>query len=288
MRMNRKAALVASVGMVAFTAACSDSPTAPVTARTPTRPNMVAVSPVAPVIGQITVCKVWEGTAGGATTINSAVTLDPGAAGTTTIVGDNSFNSGECTLRATTTQGADFFDEVTTTEVVPAGAELILVQRFDVGGPAGGTVISNGAAIGFNVFHGSVVVFTNRLLPPPPGNEGCTPGYWKQEQHFGSWAPVALNTTFSSVFGAGIFGGTLLQALENNGGGLDALIRHGAAAYLNAQNATVDYAYTTAQVIDIVQGDGAYAGLSVEERKDLLDAANNGVGGCPLDRAELD
>jgi len=31
-----------------------------------------------------------------------------------------------------------------------------------------------------------------------------------------------------------------------------------------------------------VQGDGAYAGLSVEDRKDLLAAANEGAGGCPL------
>jgi len=182
MRMNRKAALAASVGMVAFTVACSDSPTAPVTARTPSRPSMVLTSPVAPVIGQITVCKVWDGTAGGATTINAAITADRGALGNSTIVGDASFNSGECTLRATTTQGSDFFDDVTITEVVPAGAELTLVQRFDVGGPAGGTVVSNGVAIGFNVFHGTVVVFTNRLLPPPPTGCTFTKG-WYQSKH---------------------------------------------------------------------------------------------------------
>lgn len=172
MRMNRKVVLVTGIGMVAFTAACSDSPTAPVAARTPTRPSMVASSPVTPVIGQITVCKVWDGTAGGATTIAAAVSADRGAVGNSTIVGDASFNNAECTLRATTTQGSDFFDDVTITETVPAGAELTLVQRFDVGGPAGGTVVANGVAIGFNVFHGTVVVFTNRLLPPPP--TGCT------------------------------------------------------------------------------------------------------------------
>jgi hypothetical protein len=285
MRMNRKSALVAGAGMaVAFLAACSDSPMAPEAARMPSRPSLVAVSPQAPVVGEITVCKVWDGTAGGATTINAAVSTDRGALGNSAIVGDNSFASGECTLRATTTQGSDFFDDVTITEVVPAGAELTLVQRFDVGGPAGGTVVSNGTVVGFNVFHGSVIVFTNRLIPT--GDEGCTPGYWKQDQHFGNW-PVALNTTFTSVFGAGIFGGTLLDALGLTGGLDNQLARHGAAAYLNAASGDVDYAYTTAQVIDIVQGDGAYAGLSVEARKNLLAAANEGVGGCPLGRAEL-
>jgi len=173
MRMNRKAALGASVSMVALLAACSDSATEPTVARTLSRPSMVVSAPVPPVIGQITVCKVWDGTAGGATTIAAAVSADRGALGNSTIVGDNSFNNAECTLRATTTQGSDFFDDVTVTETVPAGAELTLVQRFDVGGPAGGTVVANGVAIGFNVFHGTVVVFTNRLLPPPPP-PGCT------------------------------------------------------------------------------------------------------------------
>jgi len=37
----------------------------------------------------------------------------------------------------------------------------------------------------------------------PLGGQGCTPGYWKQEQHFGSWtnhAPVAPMTTFRDAF----------------------------------------------------------------------------------------
>src|SRR5215210_35264 len=34
----------------------------------------------------------------------------------------------------------------------------------------------------------------------PDGNEGCTPGYWKQPQHFDSWVVYSPNQLFSSVF----------------------------------------------------------------------------------------
>jgi hypothetical protein len=64
------------------------------------------------------------------------------------------------------------------------------------------------------------------------------------------------------------------------GGGNNALARHAVAALLNSASGGVDYEFSTAQVLDIVQGDGAYAGLSVEQRKDLLAVANE--RGCPL------
>jgi hypothetical protein len=295
MRMNGKIATTAgAVLTAAFLAACSDSPMAPAASSklTSTRPSFITVDQIpagfAPEAGKIKVCKVWDNPGAGTipnTTINRVGNdVTPTAATLTLTAGPYVLGHNQCANVATSTEGNGIFDDVSLTETVPAGHSLVQVQRFDFGGAT--SVIANGAAIGFNTFHGSTIVFTNHFTPPP-GNEGCTPGYWKQEQHFGSWAPVALNTTFTSVFGAGIFGGTLLEALGQNGGGIDALIRHGAAAYLNAQNATVDYQYSAAQVIDIVQGDGAFAGLSIEARKNLLDAANNGVGGCPLNRDEL-
>ena len=120
--------------------------------------------------------------------------------------------------------------------------------------------------------------------PPPTGNEGCTPGYWKQDQHLDSWVGTgyAPNQDFDTVFGVNFFNPnqTLVQAAGANGGGTDALARHAVAALLNSASADVDYPYTTAQVLDIVQGDGAYAGLSVEARKNLLAAANE--LGCDL------
>ena len=121
------------------------------------------------------------------------------------------------------------------------------------------------------------------LCSPPPGDEGCTPGYWKQEQHFDSWIPTgyAPEDLFSDVFGFSITilwsergkpqplsTPTLLQALEANGGGDSRLARHGVAALLNA--AHPDVAYPIADVIKAVR-DG-----NVDE---LVEA--NELG-CPL------
>lgn len=119
--------------------------------------------------------------------------------------------------------------------------------------------------------------------PPPVGREGCTPGYWKQDQHFDSWKVYSQGADFDATFGVNFFTPnlTLLQALENGGGGLDALGRHAVAALLNAAAGSgVGYPYTTAQVIAIVRGTGSYSALSVEARKNLLADANE--LGCPL------
>jgi hypothetical protein len=57
---------------------------------------------------------------------------------------------------------------------------------------------------------------------PPPAFEGCTPGFWKQEQHFDSWAGFTMNQTLESVFEVpdsfGLDNATLLQALSFKGG----------------------------------------------------------------------
>ncbi len=91
--------------------------------------------------------------------------------------------------------------------------------------------------------------FTNTYTPP--ATQGCSPGYWKQSQHFGSYPDgIYPNTTFQSVFGSNAFGNkTLLQVLSQGGGGLNALGRIMVAAYLNA--ATIeDFAYTPEEVIE--------------------------------------
>jgi hypothetical protein len=146
------------------------------------------------------------------------------------------------------------------------------------------TAFTNGGSVFVNYIHGVTVTFTNNQpdVPPPSGDEGCTPGFWKQPQHLDSWTTYAPGADFDATFGVNLFTPniTLQQALELNGGGTQALARHAVAALLNAASADVDYTYTTAQVLDIVQGDGAYAGLTVEQRKNLLAAANE--IGCPL------
>jgi hypothetical protein len=122
----------------------------------------------------------------------------------------------------------------------------------------------------------------------PPGDEGCTPGYWKQEHHFGNWPETTdpYTTTFGGVFGCSdvqaqkpesgdICAMTLLTVLELKGGGNNALARHAAAAYLNAAS-SVMYPYDVAGVIKLLNSFD----------KDALEEANESY--CPLGRSELD
>ncbi len=127
--------------------------------------------------------------------------------------------------------------------------------------------------------------FVPRDVPPPSGGQGCTPGYWKQSQHFGSWtSPYTPTTAFSSVFSNTFPGMTLLQVLEQGGGGMRALGRHAAAALLNAASADVSYDLTVEQVISSFNS--AYASGNagtIARQKDLFDMLNN--LGCPLGRS---
>jgi hypothetical protein len=112
---------------------------------------------------------------------------------------------------------------------------------------------------------------------------GCTPGFWKQKQHFGDWTnPPAdpYSTTFAQVFTVIPTNGDMLlaKALKQGGGGENALLRHGSAAYLNAISPDVDYFFTADEVVTMVQD--AYASGDFEAAKDLLEAENE--RGCPL------
>jgi hypothetical protein len=125
-------------------------------------------------------------------------------------------------------------------------------------------------------------------VPVPPeerGMEGCTPGYWKQPQHFGSWngTGYATGNDFDTVFGVNLFDPniTLLQALGRNGGGVNALARHATAALLNASSGGVEYYWTADEVRGVVQM-AAAGSLSFEAAKDLLAPYNE--KGCPLGR----
>lgn len=124
-------------------------------------------------------------------------------------------------------------------------------------------------------------------------DEGCTPGYWKQAQHFGNWGcdyiPTGVNATqFFSVF-TGITNRqglsvslTLLQALNLNGGKFQALARHAAAAILNACS-DINYQYSEAQVKAMVVA--AFNTGNFSTALNNLVAANE--RDCPLGRAEL-
>jgi len=97
---------------------------------------------------------------------------------------------------------------------------------------------------------GILVEFFNSAIPTT-GGEGCTPGYWKQPQHFDSWVGYTQNQLFSSVFEDAFPGKTLLEVISNGGNTAgEALGRHTVAALLNAASGSgVSYDLTTAQVI---------------------------------------
>ena len=133
----------------------------------------------------------------------------------------------------------------------------------------------------------------------PRGGEGCTPGFWKQKQHFGSWPNIYKPkvTKFGDVFTTPtnlkikvdgvqiyLYKATLLEALNAQGGGVNALARHGVAAILNAAS-NINYAYSVQQVKDMVNA--ALANPSkIEDTKNKLAIANE--KGCPFGRDECE
>jgi hypothetical protein len=129
-------------------------------------------------------------------------------------------------------------------------------------------------------FHFDQVRVITRCAPPPPtGDEGCTPGYWKQPQHLDSWVGFAPTQKYESVFGVNVPGDpTLLDALRAKGGGINALMRHSVAALLNASSPDVAYPLTVSQVIAKVQA--AIAGGTIEQTKNEFEQFNE--LGCPL------
>jgi hypothetical protein len=119
------------------------------------------------------------------------------------------------------------------------------------------------------------------LCTPPAGGEGCTPGYWKQEHHFDSWVGYSPNQLFSSVFEDAFPGMTLLQVLQQGGGGLKALGRHTVAALLNASAGSgVEYEFTTAEVIQAFNNTYPAVGAGYEIQKNIF--AQENERGCPL------
>ena len=115
--------------------------------------------------------------------------------------------------------------------------------------------------------------------PSHDGPEGCTPGYWRQWQHYDSWTGYEPGDDFGTVFGVKpAFRATLGQAVEFNGGGEYALARHAVAALLDSMHSRVDYPYTKDEVIAVVRW--AYEHADFETAKNQLASANE--QDCPL------
>ena len=277
----RKMNFALALGAIATAAACSQP-------MTPATPSAVDVSTAAVTrqaeLGLFEVCKDYSGTPGPAVVVT--VTVDLASNGSIDQTFTRTISGGTCQeVYTDTTPGTD---TVTVTEAVPAGYTASFVRTQLTGATSVTTSGSGNTTNGLvadlatsDNGRGVLVVFTNTLIPPPPsdGDEGCTPGYWKQDQHFDSWtAPFTPNTLFSSVFENAFPGMTLDQVLGQGGGGLNALGRHTVAALLNAASPGVDYPLTVAQVISGFNA--VFPGGDYETLKNRWAAFNE--LGCPL------
>lgn len=137
--------------------------------------------------------------------------------------------------------------------------------------------------------------------------EGCTPGYWKQDQHFDSWVghfpgdplvglfsevgfePYTSHVAKLDSGGTAVMGtATLVEALQFGGGDTVAdkaeiLLRAAVAAVLNADNPGVQYPWTSGAIVDAVNAALASGDpVQIINLATQLDADNNGRGGCPL------
>ena len=115
----------------------------------------------------------------------------------------------------------------------------------------------------------------------PDGDEGCTPGYWKQPHHFDSWtAPFDPDDSFSDHFDNAFPGQTLLDVLKQGGGGLNALGRHTVAALLNAASPDVAFCVTADEVIQMFNDVWPGTNTDYQALKDFFEECNE--AGCPL------
>jgi hypothetical protein len=216
--------------------------------------------------------------------IGSAATFEVSVDGGSPV--EHSLADGECKLVHYNTGDVDEVDVVTVTELSSVDTKL---DSITVDSTHGATITRLPTIVGTTTVavtttrsKGAILTFYNSAIPHFSGGQGCTPGYWKQSQHFDSWtAPYTPNTLFSDVFDDAFPGKTLLQVVSKGGGGLDALGRHTVAALLNAASADVSYDYPTPA--DVIAGfNGAYPGPSslYEFLKNEFEKYNE--QGCPL------
>jgi hypothetical protein len=162
---------------------------------------------------------------------------------------------------------------------VPAGVSSVTAQVLSADSGVGQYNDAKPASLVWVV---STFRLEKDIPPPPPGGEGCTPGYWKN--HPDSWGPTGYSPTdvFDQIFNVSAFGSkTLEEVLRTGGGGLIALGRSAVAALLSAAHPDVDYDLTEAQVLTLVH-DAIVSGDAdkIERLKNYLDELNN--AGCPL------
>jgi hypothetical protein len=153
---------------------------------------------------------------------------------------------------------------------IPAQTDTLTIQPLSVDNEGG----EEGDPASFDWIAAALSV------PTTSGGDGCTPGYWKQEHHFFAWYGYTPDMLFSDVFEDAFPGMTLLEVLEQGGGGLNALGRHTVAALLNASSPNTNYDLWIVDVIDSFES--VYPGSKKDYnlQKDIFQFFNE--QGCPL------
>lgn len=207
-----------------------------------------------------------------ATIIVKKITVPSGAPTTFTFTGDaaGSIGDGQSITAGNLSPGT-----YTSTEQVPAGWQLTSITCDDAN--SSGNVSTTTAT--FHVSSGQIVMCTfTDTSTEKIGRQGLTLGYWKQSQHFAAWAIYTQSATFDSVFNVSVFpsGFTLLQALQQGGGGVNALGRQAVAALLDATSPSLDYPLYSWQVIQLVH-DAITSGnaKTIQNLESQLDADNS-------------
>jgi hypothetical protein len=129
---------------------------------------------------------------------------------------------------------------------------------------------------------------TTTTTTTPPAGKGCTPGFWKNNadkkgasQWPDGFEPTDLVGDLFEDAPASVAGLTLLEGLQEGGGGVDALTRHAIAAVLNAAHPDVGSPLTVAAIVEAVNA--AFASedaAQIEDLKDMLAGFNE--AGCPI------
>lgn len=179
--------------------------------------------------------------------------------------------------------------------LAPGGAELAefaipITTTGDLSPPnapgdGGRTTVNLGATAGVEkmvvTFVGTGAIDDVVFTPPMRGRNGCTPGFYKN--NFGAWAGSGFSPgdNYNTVFGVGP-SITLGVAVDANGGGLNALLRHSVAALISAGHGFSPL--TVAEVISMVQNAINSGGSAIETTKNSLETYN--ALGCPLDADE--
>lgn len=271
---GRFGAVLAAAGVLGLAGCGSDA--LPTAADAPGLPLFAVgdVTSATPEYGMVKLCKA--GDVSGTFTVTRVAE----GASTGTVEANPTIAAGSCIVVAEDVGGNGVGSHVTFTESPATYLTGVTGQRIDK--VSGSDVIStacvgtpdpcaNPGTVFVNSFHGYTFTFTN-ILPPPAG-QGCSPGYWKNHTEAGDWpAPYTPDMLFSAVFEDAFGSQTLLEVLNNGGGGLNALGRQTVSALLNAAALPGVFEMTPTEVIDAFND--VYPGTKAEynELKAIFEA----------------